>query len=293
MFLRRPFCVRLAMIWPTVQRYYPSTPSRCCSVKATEETADWTCACGFLNYGFRRTCFCCHQTNGAQSKTAVALQAKTIGESMLDATFKKGDWQCVCGVHNFARRDECVRCGRSKPQYRNGMGAIGHQKFLPGDWICSRCKSHNFRSRKLCMKCSDPPPPTSSTSPAEGKVKGTAALPSWVCESCHSVNPGDSSASCAICGSVKPVSTSDVSPSPSRAESHLTSPRSRQGDWACPMCGFENFASRLKCKACQHDCPADHRSGTPPQSGMWGCSCGYQNYENRTTCRDCGAPHVP
>jgi hypothetical protein len=57
---------------------------------------------------------------------------------------RPGDWICQgCNAHNFARRDVCLRCRRSRPQPR----------LREGDWICPGCTAHNFARRQSCHQC--------------------------------------------------------------------------------------------------------------------------------------------
>lgn len=57
---------------------------------------------------------------------------------------RPGDWLCpVCNAHNFARRETCLRCNRSRPK----------PELREGDWICPNCKAHNFSRRQCCHQC--------------------------------------------------------------------------------------------------------------------------------------------
>lgn len=58
---------------------------------------------------------------------------------------RPGDWNCICGEHNFASRNECRRCNKQK----------SNVDYKPGDWLCD-CGEHNFASRNECRKCSKP-----------------------------------------------------------------------------------------------------------------------------------------
>ena len=45
-----------------------------------------------------------------------------------------------CGTHNFARRNACFQCRKSRPD--------------SGGWICRDCNTKNFARRSSCYGCS-------------------------------------------------------------------------------------------------------------------------------------------
>jgi hypothetical protein len=54
-------------------------------------------------------------------------------------------------------------------------------------------------------------------------------------------------------------------------------------DWNCSKCGFDNFASRIKCKECY---------APKPCPGDWECStCHASNFAHRQQCFKCNSPH--
>jgi len=60
---------------------------------------------------------------------------------------------------------------------------------------------------------------------------------------------------------------------------------SRPGDWNCPHCGVQNFASRTSCFSCSK---AKSLVAPSPKPGDWNCaSCGEHNFSSRTSCRKC------
>lgn len=66
----------------------------------------------------------------------------------------------------------------------------------------------------------------------------------------------------------------------------IQQPNKKQSDWACPSCGYHNFASRSTCRDCHTQRPATHTPPTKP--GDWACTdCGYHNFASRGTCRNC------
>ncbi|KAI8146123.1 hypothetical protein BJV82DRAFT_655020 [Fennellomyces sp. T-0311] len=68
----------------------------------------------------------------------------------------------------------------------------------------------------------------------------------------------------------------------------------REGDWACPSCGFDNFASRAECFKCSTanpNPPAPRGGGghRERREGDWDCpSCGVVNFSRRSDCFKCG-----
>ena len=83
------------------------------------------------------------------------------------STVKSGDWICPkCKNHNFANKKVCNRSNCEQPKPRGGSGrrdtrrrefgqSRGHENpnMKPGDWICPKCKNHNFAKRDVCNRC--------------------------------------------------------------------------------------------------------------------------------------------
>jgi len=62
--------------------------------------------------------------------------------------FKKGDWNCACGNHNFAKKTVCYGCGSSRPVNSQTKAIV-----KPGDWLCPICLTMQFSSRDACRDC--------------------------------------------------------------------------------------------------------------------------------------------
>ncbi|PKA49053.1 hypothetical protein AXF42_Ash010737 [Apostasia shenzhenica] len=128
---------------------------------------DWNCrTCWHLNFSRREACQRCG--------------ARRIGDprgsrpASRPVDVKPGDWYCSCGVHNFASRSGCFKCGALKVEAAAlanaasaGAAAAGPSSFdcgiVPpdwksGDWLCTRfgCNEHNFASRLKCFRCNAP-----------------------------------------------------------------------------------------------------------------------------------------
>ena len=107
---------------------------------------DWICgACQHINFKKRDACQRCGYPKFG------GPDPSTYGNSRTEAL--AGDWFCTgmnCGVHNYASRSNCYRCGAMKDDYGYGYGGnvmssggYGSDGSFPpgwkaGDWICAR-----------------------------------------------------------------------------------------------------------------------------------------------------------
>lgn len=276
------------LVWARSAAYAQSRmQSATTSSSPTSPSSDWTCSCGFHNFGFRDHCFKCNRVAAEQIPGPASSALGGGWDSRPpphDTTFKKGDWVCECGTHNFARREECMTCAAPRPpEHVAGTRRIRPVEVLPGDWMCPRCGMHNFRSRAECLCCGN-----------QRLQGGRSAESSWTCAACHSVNP-QYSEQCGVCGA-HPSPSSQAPPlSPPGTTPAAASVEQRHPDWMCAKCGVHNYASRSRCRRCGATATyAAQEAGPGPSAtsaeGMWACSCGYSNYSDRTVCRECGAP---
>ncbi|KAF5185470.1 Ran BP2/NZF zinc finger-like superfamily protein [Thalictrum thalictroides] len=102
---------------------------------------DWNCrSCQHLNFSWRDTCQRCNDTRYGESYGSMGY----TGPALLP-----GDWYCSarnCGVHNFASRMICFKCGALRNDSGTGYGSvvpcsmdlIGRSGWKSGDWICTR-----------------------------------------------------------------------------------------------------------------------------------------------------------
>ncbi|KAJ3041986.1 hypothetical protein HDV00_008277 [Rhizophlyctis rosea] len=245
---------------------------------------DWFCPhCNFHNFALRRSC--------ARCNLAVSIPPQPR-QSMQQA--KPGDWQCAnpsCGFHNFASRSECKVCNTAKPpgtEYQStgptggpsaAVGAGNNTasrpiprptETRPGDWICPTCQTHNFASRRSCLKCH----------------AGSTAAPG--------ANGGFRNN-----GVGKPINGSGSGASKAN--------NLRPGDWLCPdpNCAYWNFRSKTSCTRCGRGSegaqvvPEGYAGGAGQggyggsrREGDWDCpnaECGFHNYASREECFRCGA----
>ena len=212
----------------------------------------------------------------------------------------------------------CFRCATPKPGITpgsfaapGGFGGGGSSDVRPGDWTCAVCGANVFASKYNCFRCQAPKPagaggggfggPRCGSCGMPGGMPGYGAAPpyggggmygggggygmmggmgmggggggdvrpgDWTCPNCHG-NVFASKNACYKCGTLKP----DV-PSPGFAQAPGAPPpygggggygggfgggggyggggggNVRPGDWTCPSCGANVFASKTNCFKC-------------------------------------------
>ncbi|OAY84696.1 hypothetical protein ACMD2_17992 [Ananas comosus] len=121
---------------------------------------DWNCrSCQYVNFCKRDSCQRC-----GEPKLGVPLHERTDYTSAGGAAWdvKPGDWYCSCGVHNYACRSNCFKCGAVKNDsgvtHSWGFACPGQHGWKSGDWTCTRlgCNEHNYASRTECFRCNAP-----------------------------------------------------------------------------------------------------------------------------------------
>lgn len=245
---------------------------------------DWTCPsgeCGVNNFAYRQHCFKCEARRPDAPEDA-----------------KPGDWRCAkCGVNNFASRVACFKCHNPKGgrAMDNPQGAGGN--FKAGDWMCNSCQGHNFAYRNDCFKCNSPK--------GGGGMMGGMGMPMMMGGGMQAMMGGmQAPAGYRIMmvpvnsgfGAVKSGwQTSNMGPYSGGMQQRGGGGGGYQyksGDWKCPGCGFDNFASRSECKDCNEKKPEgleDKAFGGGGRPGDWRCpGCSFDNFASRTQCKDCG-----
>ena len=108
---------------------------------------DWNCrSCQYVNCCRRDSCQRC-----GEPKLGVDRPDYTSISGVWDV--KPGDWYCSCGVHNYASRSNCFKCGAAKDDstaavaHSWGFGYGAPAGWKSGDWICTRSAS----SLPICM----------------------------------------------------------------------------------------------------------------------------------------------
>lgn len=153
-------------------------------------------------------------------------------------------------------------------------------EYKRGDWYCTACRAHNFRSRSACYRCSAPRGSPSEASGRDNQPNATNHG-DWRCP-CGETN-FRRRPTCYFCDAPAPTSepTSALGGAPSTL---LPVP------WSCAACGIANLGDRVTCFVCDMPRPALVR---PPgvAAGHWWCPrCGTVSTESRSCCRSCDAP---
>ena len=70
-------------------------------------------------------------TDTSQSRENRANLARIAPKPGGGRPTREGDWQCTrCGMHGFASREECLRCGGPRPPMRAELAAGSHAAWL-------------------------------------------------------------------------------------------------------------------------------------------------------------------
>jgi len=77
--------------------------------------------------------------------------------------------------------------------------------FRPGDWICPKCKAHNYKSKDKCFKCSEPKPINAEKDSLAlvGGVPPNFRVGDWLCDNCNAHNYASKNR-CYKCNALKP-----------------------------------------------------------------------------------------
>ncbi|XP_063902173.1 uncharacterized protein LOC135121820 [Zophobas morio] len=145
--------------------------------------------------------------------------------------------------------------------------------FLPGDWMCPQCDSHNFSRNMNCRDCGIVRP--NNADKLENYRSGGGENQK------HYTNNSRYSSSNNSFGMVNNSIPLNFMP----------------GDWMCsqPKCQHHNFARNLECRRCgapKYD-NAGSISGSKFVSHDWYCpnaDCGYYNFARVSYCRMCDTP---
>ncbi|KAJ1485337.1 hypothetical protein T484DRAFT_1620517 [Baffinella frigidus] len=152
--------------------------------------------------------------------------------------------------------------GRSRSPNRFNSGGGGGREPpapRPGDWTCPSCNANVFASNQACFRCKAPRTPNARVygqEPSHGSGMGHEFRRDgdWTCPSC-STNCFASKNECFKCKTPKPSGNMEA-PRPGAGGmgggpggNRTFTPR--EGDWTCPECGGNCFASRMECFRCK------------------------------------------
>ncbi|KAG0364109.1 hypothetical protein BGZ54_007838 [Gamsiella multidivaricata] len=173
---------------------------------------------------------------------------------------RPGDWTCnMCQFVNYASRRACLKCQSPSPE-----GAVPSQpsNFTSGDWMCPspQCCFHNYASRTQCFKCQTPRPGTSGNGNSYGNG-GPVASPHHHSHHSHHHHPY--------------ASGGGGGGGAGGAGGHSIT--FRPGDWNCPNCNFQNFASRTQCMKCSTPAPSGGSGSHSGGGGGGGSGGGYRS----------------
>ena len=100
--------------------------------RGTHSNNDWDCSeCNNSNFSFRTECNRCGAPKGRGRAPSKQWQGddRRAGERRDAPQPRAGDWDCPqCGKSNFAKRNDCFGCGRSKRV--GGPRSKGHHRKL-------------------------------------------------------------------------------------------------------------------------------------------------------------------
>ena len=193
-----------------------------------------------------------------------------------------------------------------------GSGARAPMNGRPGDWTCPKCQGLVFASRSECFKCGEPKPQSAQWSGAQPPAptpmmrdgKAWNGRPGdWMCPSCYNNNFA-SRHSCFRCSAPKPGQPvhPDGGASASGPAADGRAFNARPGDWMCPSCNNNNFASRTACFRCSTPKPdlglaqgnwnaGGAGSAYVNRPGDWVCpSCQSNVFGTRSACYRCSTP---
>ena len=160
-------------------------------------------------------------------------------------TLRPGDWACpTCGVNVFATRSACFRCNTPRPAGAGG-GTEGQPAVSNG--ACYKCGQEGHFARTC---------PNANALPAP-KGGGNSAPP-------HSREAFEATQNQARRRQEDSQVPQQPPPQSQQQQGARAQPRAapaRDGDWACPQCGVNVFASKSECFRCRAPRPHGAPSG--------------------------------
>ncbi len=143
----------------------------------------------------------------------------------------------------------------------------GNSRIKSGDWVCPKCKNHNFANKKVCNRtgCEEPKPRGGGRGRDSRGRKGFSGSNmksgDWNCPKCKNHNFANKKV-CNRTGCEEPKPRGGGRGRDSRGHKSdkirgFSDSNMKPGDWNCPKCKNHNFAKREICNRCDTRKPVE------------------------------------
>lgn len=176
------------------------------------------------------------------------------GKGKRGPAMKPGDWHCPnCGDHQFAKNEECRKCGTPNPDPDGSRAALeagqaagfGGAMEKPGDWYCPGCADLQFARNAKCRKCGTPNPDPQQCAELAAASNNQSEKPGdWYCPSCGDLQFARNNV-CRKCGEENPSGGKGKGGKGGGKGGNI-----KPGDWFCSGCGDHQFANNTSCRQC-------------------------------------------
>ncbi len=196
------------------------------------------------------------------------------------------------------------------------LGKMRGNDWLPGDWLCRECDTHNWGWRKTCELCGAAVTPEvieeskmesvptwdcvacrftndatrgvcyACRAPRDDPLQSLASHDSWYCHRCLVYND-ESESNCYNCMRTQAECAGD----PKGIKKPSGNRYLRPGDWVCSRCTTLNNAKNMRCDNCRKSRTKEEIFQRKPQPGDWICgSCSELNFAKNENCFICKRP---
>jgi RNA-binding protein FUS len=175
-----------------------------------------------------------------------------------------------------------------------GFNAGGFDNRRPGDWECPSCHANVFASKSECFRCGTPNPNGGGVGGGAGGSGAGSAAGSAAGGSGSGGGAGGGAGSFSDSGG---YSGGGGSYGAGAGAGATTGPdNTRPGDWSCPSCNANVFASKSECFKCGTPNPSGGGAGAGSSGGYdnrrpgdWTCpSCSANVFASKRECFKCG-----